>query len=230
MSSAKDVTGQKFGRLTVTSCAGKTPQGQLLWNCVCECGNTHVARGSSLRSGRLRSCGCLRRDEARERFTKHGYGKFVKRTKEYRVWLNMRDRCHNPNNPGWTNYGGRGIRVCSRWNSFNDFLKDMGKCPPAKSIDRIDNNGNYEPSNCRWATCKEQANNQRNRKDGHYLTINGVNKSAAYWGRIAGVSRNAVLARLKRGWSLEEAACTPYKWGGRSHRIYPQAKRWNKLH
>lgn len=153
-----DMTGQKFGRLLVIERSGRSTRGFVAWLCQCDCGGTKIADGGSLREGFVKSCGCLLIETAAERNFKHGRCG----TPEHRAWKALRGRCNNPNDPAYANYGGRGIRVCERWNSFDNFLADMGLKPtPKHSIDRIDNNGNYEPGNCRWATDSQQNKNKR---------------------------------------------------------------------
>lgn len=150
-----------FGRLTVTGRQyAFSKVGQAHWRCKCECGNASVVKGSNLRSGVTKSCGCLKDDLNRTTKTKHG----KRDTSTYLSWVQMNQRCNNPKSTSYADYGVRGIAICERWQSFELFLEDMGDRPFGKSLDRKDTNGNYEPSNCKWSTAKEQANNRRIRQ------------------------------------------------------------------
>lgn len=202
----KDMTGQRFERLTAVSVSKRVGK-RLFWLCQCDCGNTKEVSSAHLRSGNVRSCGCLAGERTRERSTKHGQsgsGNRKLRSLEYKTWAAMKSRCYYPKNISYRNYGGRGIKVCDRWrDSFEAFLEDMGKRPSTRhTLDRIDSNGHYEPSNCRWATYTEQL---RNRKTVKLLTFNGATKCIPEWADELGISASKIRARLKRGWTVENA-------------------------
>lgn len=145
----------KYGRLTVIEFAD-VKGGNKRYLCLCDCGNKKVIAGTSLRTGATKSCGCLNLEKKRTRDNVHG----LHGTKIHKSWSAMIQRCTNPNNPKYYRYGGRGITVCERWKKFKNFLEDMGIPKQHLSLDRIDNNGNYEPSNCRWASSLVQGNNR----------------------------------------------------------------------
>jgi hypothetical protein len=170
MSALKDIIGQRFGRLVVLGREPNRRDNRTLWLARCDCGAEKVVVGHQLRSGSTTSCGCLHSEDLAERNrvnATHG----LRNSPLYNTWKNMIDRCVNPKNKRWENYGGRGIAVCDRWSDsvtdfHNDILAEIGPRPAGKSIDRKDNDGNYEPGNVRWATPKEQRNNRSDIKRG----------------------------------------------------------------
>lgn len=198
-----NLTGQRFGRLVVLT-SDRTRRGTSAWRCRCDCGNETVVATGNLRNGNTSSCGCLRLERLRDKITTHGMVK----TRTYVAWQNMRKRCEDPSNRYWPDYGGRGIRVCERWSSFEAFLADMGECPDGLTIDRIDVDGDYESSNCRWATQQQQ---QRNKRNTRYLTYQQKTQSLADWADEMGVNYYTLHWRVRRGWSDEQVLRTPVK-------------------
>lgn len=210
----KDRTGERFGRLTAIECIGRKGAGKgLYWRCSCDCGNATEVLSSNLGT-RVNSCGCLSREESSRRLknaveTRTTHGQSQGGSPEYRAWKCMMTRCYNPRRAKYKRYGGRGIVVCDRWRqSFESFLADMGARPsPQHSLDRKDNNGNYTPDNCRWATQQEQA---RNRSNNRTLTLDGKTVSLIEWSAITGIPRRVISDRIdKLKWSVELALTTP---------------------
>ena len=195
-------SGRRFGRLCVLGEAERRGD-QRYWVVACDCGTTKTVRQLHLSAGVVRSCGCLQKETAaeigRQRATHSMSGAPI-----YAVYRTMLARCMNPASDQYATYGGRGIKVCGRWvESFESFLADMGHRPSAShSIDRIDPNGHYEASNCRWATAKEQANNTRRTK---FLTANGETLPVAIWSEKLGLSSKTIWTRLSRGASDQQA-------------------------
>lgn len=190
----KEMVGKKFSRLTVLSRADNTPAGKPRWNCECECGSEVVTGGYGLRSGNSKSCGCYQI----ERVKTHG----LYEAREYGIWGAMFQRCNNPRNKIYVRYGGRGISVCESWANFENFISDMGPRPSTgHSLDRIDNDGNYCPSNCRWATRREQQNNTRRNV---HITANGETMTIAQWARKISATPGKLWGRKARGWTDSE--------------------------
>lgn len=156
----KDITNSRFGRLVAITPTGEKKWRVSLWRCLCDCGKEHIAAVNSLTSGLVRSCGCLLKETAKQKATKHSHFG----TPTYQSWGSMIQRCTNPNTRAYKNYGGRGITVCSDWLDFTVFLRDMGERPIGMSLDRIDPDGDYTPDNCRWASAATQARNQRRKR------------------------------------------------------------------
>ena len=170
-----DLSGQRFHWLTVIERASNNKGGKARWLCRCDCGKTTIVQSACLRTGHTKSCGCYGITHS----IIHGEAKHGQRTKEYSAWRTMKDRCLNPRNSRYDSYGGRGIRVCNRWlHNYENFLFDMGRSPEGLTMERIDNNGNYEPGNCKWATQKEQA---CNRRDNVYIEHNGKVRVKSSW-------------------------------------------------
>lgn len=187
-----DITGQKFNRLLVVQENGRTNDGRVKWLCVCDCGIKTSVSGSELRSGGTKSCGCLASEFIINRNFRHGFSN----TDEYSIWKGLKSRCYNPHETYYSHYGGRGISVCEKWlSSFENFISDVGNRPSKlHSIERKDNNGNYEPNNCYWATKKEQASNRRNNR---VIYHNGTKMILQQWAEYFKVPVSTLHSQLK---------------------------------
>lgn len=199
-----DLAGQRFRRLLVISEAGRNQYKAVLWLCRCDCGNESTTTTYLLRSGKATSCGCWKREVPGTWSLKHGQSK----TRLYKTWRSMVRRVTEPTYPDYPHYGGRGISVCDQWRvSFEAFARDMGPTySEGLTLDRIDNDGNYEPGNCRWATAIEQA---RNKRTNRLLTFNGKTMPVSAWAEHTGIGRSAIESRLRNGWSVERALTVP---------------------
>jgi hypothetical protein len=199
--------GKQFHRWTVLARHGSTPRGFAVLTCRCECGTVKNIQATSLsrRSNPSKSCGCLRREGGP---ITHGATKHGQATPEYRAWIGMKQRCYWKSFAQFRDYGGRGITVCDRWrNSFENFLADMGPRPtPGHSLDRFpDVNGNYEPSNCRWATIAEQ---HRNRRDNRLITHDGKTQCITAWAEECRINLSTLRSRLRNGMAIPAALTT----------------------
>jgi len=204
MPALRNLVGQRFGRWIVVERRGRD-SGHAAWLCRCDCGNERTVSAANLRSGASQSCGCLHRERASQAKTTHGGCG----TSEYRTWRGIINRCTDPNQPRFKDYGGRGIRVCDRWrHSFENFLADVGPRPEGSrngraifSLDRIDNDGDYEPGNCRWTTNTVQTRNARSNVK---ITHGGVTMCLSAWGEKLGIPYITLKWRRARGWSDHE--------------------------
>lgn len=196
-----DISGGKYGRFRVIRRNFPNYRGSAMWRCICECGEIRIVNGCSLRSGNSSSCGCLKREKISKSHLKHGFNTRRLRTpiikKTYDAWIEMKRRCYNDKCANFKNYGGRGILVCDRWKqNFNNFLSDMGKPPSlSHSLDRIDNNGIYEPKNCKWSTRMQQNSNTRRNR---FITIDGQTFHVMEWSRRSGIPESKIRRRLNR--------------------------------
>lgn len=199
-----DITGKRFGRWTVLHPTDLRSGSDYKWRCLCDCGNEKLVSSSSLKEGSSKSCGCF----LVEKNTRHG----LRGTRVYSIWAAILQRCNNPNNNGYPNYGGRGVKVCERWMKFENFYADMGANPGGMTVDRIDNDGDYCPENCRWATQKEQVQNRRNTR---LFTYKDVSMVLDDWARKIGIKRSTLSMRIySYGWSIEKALTTPVRKKG----------------
>jgi len=215
-----ELAGKTFGRLKVHEYIGESK-----WRTTCECGNEALVCASNLVHGLTRSCGCynleLRRERARTNTLTHGESVGHVTSPEYNAWRAMWQRCTNPRRREFRDYGARGIRVCDRWKDFENFLDDMGRRPSGKgaggralySVDRLDNDGDYSPDNCRWATVLEQA---RNKRSNRYVVVRGERVLLTTALREhSGITQTQFYGRVARGMTEEDAVLTPRMKSGR---------------
>lgn len=207
----KWVPGLRFGRLTLVAPGDSYTSGGARWDCLCDCGSMRLVSVSNLLSGGTQSCGCLRNERVTAALQKHGCNRKGLRTKAYRTWAHILDRCNNPSSASYKNYGARGITVCEKWHTFEGFLEDMGEPSYELTIDRVNNEAGYSKDNCRWVTRSIQARNTRRN-----IIYNGLCLKDAC--SMSGVSYEAAQQRIRRGQSVEDAmqnlACARSKAGG----------------
>ena len=189
-----DLTGKRFGRLVVSFWCGKNKWGHVRWLCKCDCGSKILVTSSHLSSGNTKSCGCLLKDFK----VTHG----MTSSDTYTTWEKMKGRCKNPNDDRYKDYGGRGIEVCEKWDKFEGFLEDMGERPAGTTIDRVDNDGNYEKKNCIWATPKEQGRNTRSNR---MIRYRGEVKCVSAWAESLGMNHSTLRKRIDRGFGITRA-------------------------
>lgn len=204
MSAINNLTGKRFDRLTVESYSHSNTNGRAVWKCVCDCGETLFVKGNALLSGNTKSCGCLKTEKISSLKYSHGLCK----TRLYRIWCAMLTRCSNSVFTEFDRYGGRGIKVCDEWQEFLPFYEWAMANGYADNltIDRIDNDGDYRPGNCRWATRTEQNNNT---KKNHYITYNGKTHTIAEWSRITGIKYGTLINRINNlKWDAEKSLTT----------------------
>lgn len=205
----KDLAGKRFGMLVIEKVVGQDKHGSIYWKAFCDCGEEKLACAHRLKAGRLTNCGCNLGWQAKNNRI-HG----MCESRTYKSWNSMLTRCRTKRGKTFEIYAARGIRVCERWNKFENFFADMGERPPGRSsVDRINTNGNYEPSNCRWAYPQTQ---NRNMRSNRLITYAGKTQCFSAWVDEKGLSENALHYRLSLGkWSLEKAMETPI----RAHRF-----------
>lgn len=210
MSKSTDLSGVRFGRLVAIAPTNERTSGRnVVWKCKCDCGNVTSVGSGSLKNGRIQSCGCWRKDRASTLNKTHG----GKHERLYNVWMDMRRRCNDPAMKNYEDYGGRGICVSEKfedYSNFRDWALSSGYNPTAKygecTLDRIDVNGNYEPSNCRWISVSQQ---QLNKRNSLLLTYKGKTQNAALWDRELGFPRGTVVKRYRRNWDYERIFTQP---------------------
>lgn len=204
---SKDITSQRFGRLVALGPVAKTDRNQIVWLCMCDCNTTTTSTFASLNAGSTQSCGCIHRETLVNRNQTHGMAK----DPLYRTWAGIVKRCTNPNATGYAHYGGRGIAICDEWrHSFEAFYNHVTQLPDygtkGYSLDRINNNGNYEPDNVRWTTT---VNQRRNTRKNIMLTYGDKTQCIAAWAEEIGINVGTLHSRLSRGFPIEQSLTTP---------------------
>jgi hypothetical protein len=200
-----DYIGKRFGYWLIKEYKGLDKHSHQIYLCRCDCGNEKIVTLGNLKTGKSTNCGCekLKKQMGNTWNKKHG----MSFSREYRSWESMLNCCEKTNDKEYPMWGGRGIKVCERWHDFNNFYADMGTRPKGMTLDRIDNNGDYEPSNCRWATAKTQSNNRRSNT---LITYKGRTQTLQQWADETGICSGTISQRIrKRGWSIEKALTTP---------------------
>lgn len=199
-----DITGQRFYRWSVIGIASKTSDNHQKWHCICDCGAERDVLGKDLRNGKSKSCGCLSRELSAKRAEKHGLHKHPL----YTIWCNMHSRCENPNNPSFYNYGGRGIKICEEWNNPESFILwgISHGYSEGLQLDRINNDGDYSPENCRFVPLYV---NQNNKRTNWNICFCGIVLTISQWSTFLGVPEARIRHRLYSGWSVEDALFKP---------------------
>lgn len=215
-----EIVGQRFGRLVVLRRVENDRHGKSQWVCRCDCGNETTTRANTLLKGETRSCGCLHLETVRVSRLTHGAASRLRNDGQqdpvYRVWCAAKGRCHNPTDKSYINYGQRGIKMCKRWReSFEAFRDDMGPRPVGGTLERQDNDGNYDPDNCRWATGAEQA---RNKRTNIKITWKGETRCLYDWAHELGMKPMTLYFRIQTsGWTVYRAFTTPVRKMRRPH-------------
>lgn len=200
-----DITGQRYGRLVVQGPVAAIKR-KYHWHCICDCGTSCEVSMYNLKNGNTKSCGCLHKQIVSATIAKTNLTHSHSFSKTYESWIGMKSRCNNPNASNYHNYGGRGIAVCDSWSDFENFLADMGERPEGTSIGRINVNGNYEPTNCRWETAKEQGCAMRTNI---LMSFDGRTQTVQQWADELGWPKGTLHKRLQLGWSHEKILTTP---------------------
>ena len=205
MNHLRNLQGNRYGRLTVL-CRAPNKGEVTMWKVRCDCGTEKDVRRTELCSGHTNSCGCLQKEKAAARNTRHGHAANNRSTATYAAWGSLRARCERPKDKAYKDYGGRGITVCKRWSKFENFLTDMGERPDGLTLERKNNDKGYCKSNCRWATAKEQAHNRRNNV---WLTVGTLTMCATDWAEALGTTPSRIQQRTAAGWPTEMVCTYP---------------------